>query len=99
MTRGDDSGDVEPITTTPRTTTDLLTTADKGPDRDEFYSDQSERTPTDTVAAITIAVLSVVIVITLLLVFRALRKRRRQRQGRQLHEVATVSTGIMGTGE
>lgn len=54
--------------------------------------------PTDTIAAVTIAVLAVVIILTLLLVIRALRKRRRARQGEQFGHVQTVTTGIMGTG-
>ena len=54
--------------------------------------------PTDTLAAVTIAVLAVVIILTLLLVIRALRKRRRARQGEQFGQVQTVTTGVMGTG-
>ncbi|KAL4235312.1 hypothetical protein ACF0H5_006947 [Mactra antiquata] len=56
--------------------------------------------PTETVAAVTIAILAVVIVITMLLVFRALRKRQRARQGEQFGETAvpTITTGVMGTG-
>lgn len=55
--------------------------------------------PTDTIAAVTIAVLAVVIIMTLVLVFRALRKRQRARQGQQFGDsIQMVSTGIMGTG-
>ncbi|KAK3591368.1 hypothetical protein CHS0354_040331 [Potamilus streckersoni] len=66
---------------------------------DEIMDGTSERGTTDTIAAVTIAVLAVVIIFTLILVFRALRKRRRARQGQQLNApIPTITTGIMGTG-
>ncbi|KAL3859105.1 hypothetical protein ACJMK2_009338 [Sinanodonta woodiana] len=66
---------------------------------DEVINETGERERTDTIAAVTIAVLAVVIIFTLLLVFRALRKRRRARQGQQLNTpIPSITTGIMGTG-
>lgn len=56
------------------------------------------RSSTDTVAAITVAILAVIIVITCVLVARAIRKRRRARQGTRMDQpIPTISTGVMGT--
>lgn len=57
-----------------------------------------ERSSTDTVAAVTVAILAVIIVITCVLVARAIRKRRRARQGTRMDQrIPAISSGVMGT--
>ena len=96
MTQGDDIAKLKPLTTTA-----TIPTLRPGPPR--FHDPKEyDDNPTDTIAAVTIAILAVVIVITLLLIFRALRKRRRARQGEQFgtnSQIQTLTTGVMGTGE
>ncbi|ESO95611.1 hypothetical protein LOTGIDRAFT_175117 [Lottia gigantea] len=53
---------------------------------------------TDTIVAITVAVLACVVLITLVLIIKTVKQRRRERQGNQLDHIPTISTGIMGTG-
>lgn len=75
----------------------VSTTPNPGPSG-PVNNEDGGRSTTDTIAAITVAILTVIVIITALLLARAIRKRRQARQGRELNPVATISTGIMGTG-
>lgn len=76
----------------------VSTTPNPGPSG-PVNNEDGGRSTTDTIAAITVAILTVIVIITALLLARAIRKRRQARQGRELNPVATISTGIMGTGK
>ena len=78
------------------TSSESTTTQNPGPNYP--VDNDSGRSSQDTIAAITVAILSVIVLITILLLIRAIRKRRQARQGRELNPVATISTGVMGTG-
>ncbi|KAK7498910.1 hypothetical protein BaRGS_00010002 [Batillaria attramentaria] len=83
------------------TTTALPTTTSTHSGPDDHEADQSpldksdSPSLTDTIAAITIAVLACVLIITLTLIIRALHRRRVRERGRELNIVPTVSTGIV----
>ncbi|KAH3812058.1 uncharacterized protein LOC127835330 [Dreissena polymorpha] len=85
----------------PSTLTPAANVTNSGQDNNYNPHDEDFKSyPSDTVAAVTIAVLAVVIIITMIIVFRALRKRQRARRGEQFGEsiIPTVTTGVMGTG-
>jgi hypothetical protein len=96
MVQTSDIEEVSSSTSTPALSTPKRDITDKSP-ADNDYTNY----PTESVAAVTIAVLAVVIVLTMVLVFRALRKRQRARQGEQFGEghIPTITTGVMGTGK
>ncbi|XP_060594694.1 uncharacterized protein LOC132749037 [Ruditapes philippinarum] len=95
MVQTSDIEEVSSSASTPALSTPKRDITDKSP-ADNDYTNY----PTESVAAVTIAVLAVVIVLTMVLVFRALRKRQRARQGEQFGEghIPTITTGVMGTG-
>lgn len=80
----------------PQSTTTSTTQPPPGPNQP--LDNENRPSTTDTIAALTVAILSVIVIITILLLVRAIRKRRQARQGRELNPVATISTGVMGTG-
>jgi len=95
-----------PVVGSPTMTTGLPTTPNftyPGKDHDKNYNpkDDHKSYPSDTVAAVTIAVLAVIVIITMLIVFRALRKRQRARRGERFGDnvIPTITTGVMGTGK
>lgn len=71
----------------------------QGPPRDYNPLDGKGGNSTDTIAAITVALLAVLIIISVLLICRAIRKRRRAMRGTELNVIPTISTGVMGTGK
>ena len=93
------TSDVGKVDSSPSTSTVSTTPKRDITDRSPADNDYTNY-PTESVAAVTIAILAVVIVITMVLVFRALRKRQRARQGEQFGErhIPTITTGVMGTG-
>lgn len=54
---------------------------------------------TDTIAAVTIAVLACVLIITLTLIVRAIHNRRSRQRGQELNRIPTVTAGIVSASE
>lgn len=99
MVQGDPNKPISGVTTVEPTTHNGTY---PGKDHDRNYNPKEDygSYPSDTVAAVTIAVLAVIVIITMLIVFRALRKRQRARRGERFGDnvIPTVTTGVMGTG-
>ncbi|OWF34760.1 uncharacterized protein LOC110443771 [Mizuhopecten yessoensis] len=74
------------------------TPGNNGPPRNYNPPEMVGDNSTDTIAAITVALLAVLIIISVLLIFRAIRKRRRALRGTELNAIPTITTGVMGTG-
>lgn len=91
-----DNSEISGISSTEISTSSTTPSSGVGPDQP--VNSEDGRTTTDTIAAITVAILTVIVIITVILLARAIRKRQQARRGRELSPVATVSTGIMGTG-
>ncbi|XP_061197914.1 uncharacterized protein LOC133206026 [Saccostrea echinata] len=80
------------------TTTDTPTTTLSSNGGYPHPKGDEERSPTNTVAAVTVAILAVIIVITFVMVARAIRKRRLARRGTRMDQpIPAISTGVMGT--
>ncbi|KAK6185567.1 hypothetical protein SNE40_007772 [Patella caerulea] len=55
-------------------------------------------TLTDSVAAVTVAVLACVLLLTVVFIIKAIKRRRRAQRGEEIDHIPTVATGVMGTG-
>lgn len=83
-------------TTTSTTTTTVVYRGGDNPDADQAPVTKSDRPSlTDTITAVTIAVLACVLIITFTLIIRAVHRRRRRERGRELNVIPTISAGIV----